>query len=279
MMSYRAGMELCVSYIECHIGDKITAKELADLTGYSLYHFCHVFSAYFDMPVAEYIRSSVLRQSASEVLRGKPITEVAFSSGYSTSAGFSKAFRKHFGMSASEYRRHFKKRSAQHMEPKFVEKETFSAVGYLIPPKDNKTVDTLESGAYWSGVDLKDYAKYHTDSSANGEIGAWMHPDGISGELSYFFGYISASDDVPEGLIRISVPAAEYAVFDVQPVTHDIHGGEKIALEIRKTWKYVFKEWLDQSKYAFDESKMCFEFYHGRDTQIFVPVTIKAELS
>ncbi len=278
MTSYRAAMELCARFIDNHQGEKITALELAEMTGYSLYHFCHVFRAYFDMPVGEYIRCFALQKAALEILKGKPITEAALDSGFSTPAGFSKAFRRQFGMSATEYRRHFKGRSIDTMEPKLVKKEAFSALGCYIPPKDGKNVDILESGAYWCGVDFKDYAKYHVDSSVSGEIGAWMHPDDVSGDLRYFFGYVSASEKAPDGLVQIEVPAAEFAVFDVPPVTHDIHGGEKLALEIRKTWKYIFREWLDRSEYVFDEGKMCFEFYHGRDTQICVPVKPKGKM-
>ena len=273
MMSYRAAMELCTQFIDDHLGEKITALELADLTGYSLYHFCHVFRAYFDMPVGDYVLGLALQKSALAILKGKSITAAALDSGFSTSAGFSKAFKIQFGMSATEYRRHFIKRSSENMEPTFVKKEAFSAIGYNIPLKDGKNVDILESGAYWCGIDFKDYAKYHMDRSVNGEIGAWMHPDDVSGDLRYFFGYVSTPEEVPDGFVQINVPAVEFAVFDVQPVSHDIHGGEKLAFEIRKTWKYIFKEWIDKSEYAFDENKMCFEFYHGRNTQIYVPVS------
>ena len=161
------------------------------------------------------------------------------------------------------------------MKPKLLKKEAFSAIGYSIAPKNDEKVDILESGAYWYGVDFKDYEKYHADSSQKGEIGAWTHPDNVNGDLKYFFGYISDTGDCPEGFIKINVPAAEYAVFDVPSIAHNIHGGENLALEIRKTWKYIFKEWMDKSAYKFDEDKMCFEFYYGKDTQIYVPVKIK----
>ena len=274
-MDYHAAMALCEKYIAEHSDKSITAQELADLTGYSLYHFCHVFRAYFDMSVGAYVRRAALHKAASDILCGKPIIEASLDACFDTSAGFSKAFKKQFGMSATKYLQYFIKRRSDNMEPKFVKKEAFSAIGYNIPPKDGENVDILESGAYWHGIDFKDYAKYHEDSSVNGEIGAWMHPDDVSGELRYFFGYVSTADEVPEGFVQMNVPAAEYAVFDVSPVPHDIHGGEKLALEIRKTWKYVFKEWLDASAYLFDESKLCFEFYHGEETKVYVPVKAK----
>lgn len=274
-MSCRAAMELCEKFINEHAGN-ITAQELADMTGYSLYHFCHVFRAYFDMSVGEYIRRQALHRAASEILAGKSITEAALDSGFNTSAGFSKAFRKQFGMSATELRQENLKRSGDRMEPKIEKREAFTAIGYKIPPKDGNKVDTLESGAYWLGVDFKDYAKYHIDSSIKGEIGAWIHPSEVDGELKYFFGYISDTGDVPEGFVKLNIPAAEYAVFDVPPVSGDTHGGEKLALEIRKTWKHIFKEWLDKSAYQFDENKLCFESYHGENTQIYVPVKEKS---
>jgi AraC family transcriptional regulator len=275
MMSYRAAMENCVIFIDSHIGESINASTLADITGYSLYHFCHVFRAYFDMSVGEYVRCRSLQKAVSDILTGKPITAAAFDSGFSTSAGFSKAFKKQYGISATEYRRQYFKRSSDNMDPAIIKKDSFSAVGYNITPKDGNNVDILEAGAYWCGIDIKDYAKCHMENSQNGEIGLWIHPDCVSGELRYFFGYITDTDQETKSLEHINIPAADYAVFDVPTVSPDIHGGEKLALEICKMWKYIFKEWLDRSKYIFDEDKMCFEFYHGRDTQIYVPIKRK----
>ena len=96
-------MELCESYINKHIDEPITAKQLAELTGYSVYHFCHVFRAYFDMPVGEHVRRCALQKAAVDILSGKSITDAAFDAGFSTSAGFSKAFKKQFGTSATNY--------------------------------------------------------------------------------------------------------------------------------------------------------------------------------
>ena len=160
------------------------------------------------------------------------------------------------------------------MEPKIVQKEAFSAVGCEIQPKNGEQVDVLASGAYWSGADCGSYAKIHEGGTGKGEIGAWMHPDGVSGELRYFFGAVS-DGDAPEGFVKLDVPAARYAVFDVPPVSGDIHGGEALAREVRKTWKHIFKEWMDRSAWRFDERGMCFEFYRGKTTQIFVPVKAK----
>lgn len=272
-MDYRTAMELCEKFIEEHAGETVTARSLADMTGYSLYHFCHVFRAYFDMPVGEYTRRRTLHRAASDILAGKPITEAAFDAGFNTSAGFSKAFRKQFGMSATQYRHQNMRRSSDHMKPKFEKKEAFSAIGYHISPPDGHKVDILDSGAYWIGANFHDRPKYPTDSAIEGEVGAWTHPDEVAGDLQYFFGYISNAVNVPDGFVKLDVPAAEYAVFSVLPAAD---GGEGLAMEIRRVWKYIFKEWLDSSQYRFDESKVCFEFYRGENTWVYIPVKMKA---
>ena len=283
-MDYRSAMQLCENYIHAHIGEPLTAKALADMTGYSLYHFCHVFRAYFDMPVGEYVRRCALCKAALDIVGGKSITDAAFDAGFSTSAGFSKAFRRQFGMSAAEYRKNnknFKGRS-DNMNVTIEKKEAFSAIGYHIPPKDGSKVNALEAGAYWYGVDFKDYPQYPADtaegkpsSAVNGEIGAWTHPNGVDGKLNYFFGYVADSAEVPNGFVKFEVPAAEYAVFDVPPASNHTDGGEEFAGNIRKVWQYVFKEWMDSSEYVFDETKVCFEFYHGDSTKVYVPVVKK----
>jgi len=271
-MDYRTAMELCQKTVDGHADRWVRAQELADLTGYSLYHFCHVFRAYFGLSVGAYVRARALDRAAADILAGKSVTDAALDCGFDTPAGFSKAFKKQFGVSAVRYRQ--TERSRIGMEPKIVQKEAFSAVGCEIQPQNGEQVDVLESGAYWSGADCGSYAKIHESGTGKGEIGAWMHPDGVSGELRYFFGAVSGGG-APEGFVKLDVPAARYAVFDVPPVSAESHGGEALAREVRKTWKYIFKEWMDRSVWRFDERGMCFEFYRGRTTQIFVPVKAK----
>ena len=177
-------------------------------------------------------------------------------------------------MSPTNYRHQNVKRRKDNMKPNFEKRGFFS---YWLPhsPQDGNEVDILESGAYWFGANFHDYPKYPVDSSKQGEIGAWIHPDEVAGDLHYFFGYISDASDVPDGFVKLDVPAAEYAVFQVPPVSAHTNSSEKLALEIRKVWKYIFKEWLDASEYCFNESKMCFEFYYGENTWIYIPVKKK----
>ena len=73
VLDYRTAMEMCEEHINKHTGhtgEFVTAKDLADMSGYSVYHFCHVFRAYFDMSVGEYVRRCALNKAASDILSG-----------------------------------------------------------------------------------------------------------------------------------------------------------------------------------------------------------------
>ena len=87
--------------------------------------------------------------------------------------------------------------------------------------------------------------------------------------MSYYFGPIVKSTDyIPEGMEAVEVPAAEYAVFLV-PAAKDV---AELHANIQKTWKYVYTEWLENSEWKYDESKVNFEYYCGEHTYVYVPI-------
>ncbi len=55
-MNYRKDIENCIDYIEEHIKEPLTLKEITQEIGYSSYHFCRVFSFLKGMPLMEYVR-------------------------------------------------------------------------------------------------------------------------------------------------------------------------------------------------------------------------------
>ena len=264
-MNYIDVMEKCEKYIEEHLEYPPSAAELAEFSGYSLYHFCHLFRAHFGVPVAEYISHKKLEKAAENIASGMSITESALRAGYDTPSGFAKAFRKEYGINASEYRKNFAKENSR-MNPVFIKKEGFSAIGYcIIPPEE---VKIKENGAYWKNIDFTEYPAYPECLEDFGEVAAWIRPEEKSGELSYFFGFETKCDSIPEGFTVIKVPAAEYAVFEAESSVFD----EKISEELKNLWNMIFDEWFPLSEKNFDEEKMCFEFYKGEKAYIYVPI-------
>lgn len=91
--------------IEHNLRAPITAKELADAAGFSLYHFYHVFEAVTGMSVGRYMTHRRLIHAAWEMSQGKDAISAALEYGFDTHAGFYKAFRKEFGCAPSHYLR------------------------------------------------------------------------------------------------------------------------------------------------------------------------------
>lgn len=270
-MSYAKDMKRCLDYLDSHLDDKISVGDLAAEMGYSLYHFSRLFKSIQGISPGMYLQKRRLEQASVDLLRGKSVTDAAFRCGYDTTAGFYKAFRKHFGVSPEQY---IQEGDFHMIIPEIKTLDTFMAVGYSFAPPAGE-FKASDAPAYWLGKDFSSVDKAaYADLAASecGEIGAWMHPDDTSGDLYYFFGPIVENFDVvPETMVTLKVPAAEYAVFNVPKAEN----AKALHENIQKAWKYIFGEWFDQSEWKFDETKMDFEFYQKDVTQIFVPVVKK----
>ena len=271
-MGYREDMEKCRAYIDEHLTEDVTPQALAGLFSYSYCHFCHVFRAVNGMAVGAYLRDRRLCRAASELLDGKSVTTAAMDCGFDTHSGFTRAFCRRFGMNPTEYRK--AKGGRFKMTPEIKRLEAFTAVGYALAPPEGD-MDILDNGAYWLGKDFRavskeDYAKLTYPGYA--EIGAWMHPSDETGEFYYFLGPMTKDKRfIPDGMVALDVPAAEYAVFAVPKADSEVGLNENV----KKTWKFIFNDWLDGSGYKFDHTAMDFEYYLGEDTFIYVPVVKK----
>ena len=93
-------------YIGQHMDERLDRDVLAALAGYSVPHFHRLFTAQAGEAIASYVRRARLRRAAQKLRVGAvDITEVALAAGYDTHAAFSKAFKRQFGLSPSEFRR------------------------------------------------------------------------------------------------------------------------------------------------------------------------------
>ncbi len=90
-------------YIEENLKAPITAVELADMAGYSLYRYYRLFQSEVGMPVMRYILQRRLLGAASEIRQGARQIDTALAYGFETHAWFYRAFRREFGCTSSQY--------------------------------------------------------------------------------------------------------------------------------------------------------------------------------
>lgn len=156
------------------------------------------------------------------------------------------------------------------MEYKIVSKDSFSIIGVELITTLSDEKDFGEIPKFWEKV-MSDGL---IDTIPNKKF-----PDtilGVSmnfkadGAFSYVIGVeVLGSDNIPEGMICSTIPAANYAVFTA-------HG--QIPKSIQDTSNYIYKEWLPNSDYKRAETAE-FELYDDRcqrgedaEVDIYLPV-------
>lgn len=107
-MQYIEVVQSGLDYIEDNLKSDITAEELSDFAGFSLFHYYRLFENAVGMPVMQYIVRRRLLWSAYEIAADRKVIDVALEYGFDTAAGFYKAFRREFGCSPSKYAKRFK---------------------------------------------------------------------------------------------------------------------------------------------------------------------------
>lgn len=98
-------------YIEANLRGNLSLDILADISGFSKFHFSRIFRGVMKETLVSYINRIRLERATSLLLRNPQmsITEIAMQFGFSDSAVFARSFKKYYGMSASEARKKFRK--------------------------------------------------------------------------------------------------------------------------------------------------------------------------
>ncbi|MGN4446798.1 AraC family transcriptional regulator [Bacillus cereus group sp. MYBK79-1] len=93
-------------YIEANINDSLSIEELANVAGFSKFHFHRIFKGIVDEPLSRYVNRLKLER-ATHLLTYRTdmtITDIAYHFGFTDSAVFSRTFKSHYGINPSQYR-------------------------------------------------------------------------------------------------------------------------------------------------------------------------------
>lgn len=105
---YKESVQNVIDYIESNLKADITAAELAELSGYSLFHFYRVFQSAVGMPVMQFILKRKLLNAIYEIGSGRKKIDIALDYGFETYSGFYKSFVRELGYTPAEYLLKFK---------------------------------------------------------------------------------------------------------------------------------------------------------------------------
>lgn len=92
-----------ISYIEQNLKTDITPEELANMAGYSVWHYQRMFAQTVGVPLAAYINRRRLDRALAEICSKRKATDAALEYGFESYAGFYKAFLRTYGCSPKKY--------------------------------------------------------------------------------------------------------------------------------------------------------------------------------
>jgi len=103
---YFARINRVMQYIEGHINQTLNLDDMAQVAHFSPFHFHRIFTILVGETPANFLQRIRIEKTAQQLkdFPLKSISDIAFDCGYSSVSLFSRTFRKHFGISAKEYR-------------------------------------------------------------------------------------------------------------------------------------------------------------------------------
>ena len=100
-----------LEYIDNHYTEDLTLEDMADVIGFSKYHFSRLFKQYTNFTFCDYLKHR--RIQAAEMLLEQPeysITEVALQAGFPSISTFNRIFKEYKNCTPTEYRTMMTKR-------------------------------------------------------------------------------------------------------------------------------------------------------------------------
>ena len=99
-------LQKAIDFIEKHLKDDISVKNIAFNSYYSLYHFQRLFSVCVGMPVMEYVRKRRLSVAAYEMCeKDRCIIDLAYNYHFGYEQSFIRSFRREFNITPAHFKR------------------------------------------------------------------------------------------------------------------------------------------------------------------------------
>lgn len=278
-----------MDYIETHLTEEISGKDISKIVGLSDYHFKRMFSYMAGMSLNEYIKNRRLSVANVELINGAKVTDIAYKYGYQSIEGFSRAFREWSGFLPSEVTKNkiqksFPKfsffidiRGGISMEFKIEKKEKFNIVGVSkrVPiqfeGENNAILELAQSITEQQRNKMHQLADLYPHQVLNV---SYDFDDGFleeKGYLTHMIGFATTKENTFDGLEQLSIEESLWAIFPNQgpfPVT------------LQETTAKIYSEWLPSSGYEVaDIPGISFTKHNGTSenvySEIWMPVKEK----
>lgn len=294
-LTYECRIHQVQDYICTHIEQDLRLEKLAKIFDFSPFHFHRIFKLITGETLYDFIQRLRL-EKACAMLCSKvevKIIHIAMSCGFSSSSSFSKAFKKHFEVSPSSYRKNHIQNNSKYGTYYSKNgtlnsnsgKEAVTPVEYI----SDSNLEELYNRRRKLNVRIEDISQYRiaymrqigpyglSNIQLMQKLKKWAISRDLLNESSIILGIahdnpeltapgkcrydcgivLSGSYELESEINETILPGGKYAVFAVE------HSIEAIA----KLWKEIFSVWLPDSGYVMD-NKPTFERYQGTEIGI-----------
>lgn len=276
---YTTRLNRVMLFINDNLSEKLSLEMLAKEACFSPYHFHRIFTAIVGETPNAYI-NRVRLERAANMLQSNPgmsITDIAFATGFSSSAAFSRSFKHHFGCPASVW----KIRQAPHaIHPA---EEASNAMKHWQLPESG--CDPLQRQTLMQKVTVKRMPAFHVAYVASQEgyrlkevQAAWdrlckwafarelLTSEAVMLGISYdnpditpyhkcrYYACVTVPDYIPsdETVGIMDIAAGRYAAYRF----------EGTAEGIQTAFRWIYAEWLPDSGYQPSHTP-CYELYYA----------------
>ncbi len=279
LTEYKHRIQRVIDHVNAHLAEDLPLEALADAACFSSFHFHRIFTEMTGETPVGFVNRLRLERSANMLLMAPslPITEIALSCGFSSSATFSRSFKKFFGVSATEWR------------DKSKNCNTESKIGKA-PASGRSYIEDVESSLHTTierstsvAITIQQQPAYHVAYAANLEgyekkkidavwqkLCGWAGPHGLFTpeakliDVSFDNPCITAKDKcryyacltVPEE-IR---PPAGFGVMDLPAGLHAVKHFEGYVEGLPDAYRELYGEWLPGSGYQ-PANSPCYAVY------------------
>jgi AraC family transcriptional regulator len=247
-----------MDYIETHLTEAISGKEISKIVGLSDYHFKRMFSYMAGMSLNEYIKNRRLSVANVELINGAKVTDIAYKYGYQSIEGFSRAFREWSGFLPSEVTKNkiqksFPKfsffidiRGGISMEFKIEKKEKFKIVGVSkrVPIQfegvNNAILELAQSITEQQRNEMHQLADLYPHQVLNV---SYDFDEGFleeEGYLTHMIGFATTKENPFDDLEQITIEESLWAIFPNQG---------PFPAAFQETTAKIYSEWLPSADY------------------------------
>lgn len=277
-----------MDHIEEHLTDEhLSPESVAAFAGCADYHLRQMFYHLSGYSLSEYIKGRRLSVASEALLQGMSVTEAAYTYGYQSLDGFTRAFKKWSGLLPSEVQKNgtgisfprisfvIKVQGGQKMEYRLIEMPAFSFAGVTrrVPMQfqgiNEDIVSLAQSITPLQREELHRLKNLPPKEIINASYEADHHFEKEEGNLTHLIGVLTTEETAGEGLERIPVPSALWAVFPNQGPFPET---------LQDTMARIYSEWLPSSSYellplpTFSFTKMMQSLQATAYSEIWIPV-------